>query len=231
MKRSLDSKEKDVPPAKKQRLEPNPKSEMDVDEDYKCSYCNQKFDSEISVKIHEGLKHRGPCCCLTCGKVFDNEHAVKVHVGMKHKDLSTTTRQRQEQLKNAARKYNKSEKGRERSRKYEKTTKAKNRRKKYKNSMKGRLTIGVKKREETERKRQEKQRGKAWNMKDWQKTESAKHGWRYRDRRALMEYGYNYKFLEDRMKEFKEVFGSDDYFGNENEDVQDFKIRQKPKNV
>ena len=48
-------------------------------------------------------------------------------------------------------------------------------------------------------------RGKAWNMKDWQKTESAKHGWRCQDRKALMEHGYNYKFLEDRMKEFKEV--------------------------
>ena len=204
---------------------------MDVDENYGCSYCDQIFDSEINVKIHECLKHKGPCCCLTCGKRFQNEHAVKVHVGMKHKEISITTKKRQEQLKRASMKYNRSEKGRERSRKYERTTKAKKRRKKYKNSMKGRLTIDMKKREETERKRQEKQKGKAWNTKDWEKTETAKHGWRYRDRRALMEYGYNFEFLEERMKEYKQVFGSDDYFGTENEDVQDFKIRQKPRNV
>ena len=75
----------------------------------------------------------------------------------------------------------------------------------------------MKKREETERRCQKKQKEKAWNMKDWEKTDSDKHGWRYLDGRALMEYGYSCKFREDRMKECKEVFGSDDYFGNENE--------------
>ena len=105
---------------------------------------------------------------------------------MRHKELSTTTKNRQEQLNNAARNYNQSDKEKNRYRKYERTTKATKRRKKYKNSMKGRLTIGMKKREETEKKRQEKQKEKAWNMKDWEKAESAKHGWRQRGRGVLM---------------------------------------------
>jgi len=109
MKRSLDSKEQHIPPAKRRRKEINQKTEMDVDEDYNCSYCNQSFSSEIGVKIHEGLKHRGPCCCLTCGETFQNEGGLKVHVGMKHKELSMTTKKRKEQLRNAARQYNKSD--------------------------------------------------------------------------------------------------------------------------
>ena len=46
-----------------------------------------------------------------------------------------------------------------------------------------------------------------------------------------MEQGYNHQYLENRMQEYKKVFGSDDYFGTENADLQDFKMRQKPKNV
>ena len=231
MKRDLESTQIDHPPAKRRRLDLDQKQDMDIDEEYKCSCCNQSFDTEIGVKIHEGLKHKGPCCCLTCGEVFKNEHALKVYVGMKHKEISTKSKTRQQQMKIAARKYNKSEKGKARARKYEKTTKAKKRRKKYKNSMKGRLTIEFKKKEETERRRQEKLKQKAWNFKDSQKTEEAKHGWRYRDREAVMEQGYNYQFLEHRMQEYKEVFGSDDYFGTENADLQDLKMQQKPKNV
>ena len=72
MKRSLESTEREVPPAKRRRVETSQKIENDVDEDYKCSNCQQSFDPEIGVKIYEGLKHKGPCCCLTCGQEFQN---------------------------------------------------------------------------------------------------------------------------------------------------------------
>lgn len=231
MKRNLESTETDYPPSKRRRLDLDQKQDMEVDEVYNCSYCNQSFESKHGVKIHEGLKHKGPCCCLHCGEVFENEHAMKVHIGMKHKEVSTKSKKRQEQIKTALRKYNKSEKGKARARKYEKTRKAKKRRSKYKSSPKGRSTIEFKKKEETEKRRQEKIKGKAWNLKDWKKTEDAKHGWRYRDRQAVMENGFNHQFLEKRMQEYKDVFGSDDYFGTENADLKDFKPRQKPKNV
>ena len=226
MKRNLESAQTDHPPAKRRRLDLEQKQDMDVDESYNCSYCNQSFDSESGAKIHEGLKHRGtPSYCLICKGAFKNEHAVKIHVGMKHKEKSGKSKKRQKQLKVAASKYNKSEKGKARASKYEKTTKAKKRRKKYKKSTKGQITIELKNREVSERKRQEKIKDKRWNFKDHQKTENAKFAWKCIDRQLVMEQGYKSQFLEKTMQDYKDIFGTDDYFDAENADLKNFKMQ------
>ena len=143
---------------------------------------------------------------------------------MVHGNKSEQQKRRKLQLIKAAKKYNASTKGKKRSKKYEKTKKAVKRRHRYRHSIKGKETrwaLADRKREQRkERRKQQEKIDKKNRLQEREKKQ--KQEWRWWDMhlKSSEDPYYLGRWIVFQRKRWKEIFGTDDYFDETNEQAR-----------